>query len=94
MFGNPAWPGSRQLLDLWLLDTATLEWSQLPGMPVAAALKSLATDWTADGRVVMLGAFDGVGNAIVTWAPTDDHFQLRTTNVRSTSIAAMSTVAG
>lgn len=91
-FGNPAWPGPRQLLDLWLLDTSTLEWSQLPGMPVAVALKSFAFDWAGDGRVVMLGAFDGVGTAVVTWKPLEDRLRLRMVNAQaSSSIVAMST---
>lgn len=91
-FGNPAWPGPRQLLDLWLLDTATLEWSQRPGMPVAAALKSLGMDWAPDGRLVVLGSFDGVGTALVTWFPHEDRLQVRPVNLQpSTSIVAMST---
>ncbi len=92
VFGNPAWPGPRQLLDLWLLDTATLEWSQLPGMPVAAALKSLAIDWAPDGRLVMLGNFDGVGTAVVAWQPSEDQLRFRTVNAEaSSSIVALST---
>jgi hypothetical protein len=96
VFGNPTWPGPRQLLDLWLLDTATMEWSQLPGMPVATALKALAIAWTPDERMVMLGNFDGVGTAIVTWTPADDQLRLRTMHLRtmhlqtSTSIVTMS----
>lgn len=93
-FGNPAWPGPRQLLDLWLLDTATLQWSQLPGMPVAVALKSLGVDWSPDGRVVMLGSFDGVGTTVATWTPTEDQLRLRTIDAQASSSIVVTTAAG
>jgi hypothetical protein len=47
-------------------------------------------------RMVMLGNFDGVGTAIVTWTPADDQLRLRTMHLRtmhlqtSTSIVTMS----
>lgn len=95
VFGNPAWPGPRQLLDLWSFDTVTSEWSQLPGMPVAAALKSLAIDWAPDGRFVVLGDFDGVGRAVVTWIPEEDQLSIRTVKAQaSSSIVALSDTVG
>jgi hypothetical protein len=36
-FGNPAWPGPRQLLEVWLLDTATLRWHRMPSGARATA---------------------------------------------------------
>ncbi|CAN5811236.1 hypothetical protein BH24ACT5_BH24ACT5_04120 [soil metagenome] len=92
VFGNPAWPGPRQLFDLWVLDTATVEWSPLPVMPVAGALKSLGMDWAPDGRFVVLGSFDDVGTALVTWTPHEERLQVRPVCLRpSSSIVAMST---
>ncbi len=94
MFGHPAWPGPRQLLDLWLLDTENLQWSQLPQMPVAAALKSLAIDWTPDGRIVVLGSFDGVGTTVAMWTPGDRHLAIRPIDAqRATSMVATLTDA-
>ncbi len=75
-FKNPAWPGPRQLLDVWLLDTSTHEWTRLPSMPVAAFLKGTDVTWTADGRIVMYGDFDQVGVALATFTPGDRHLRV------------------
>ena len=56
--GNPAWPGPRQLLGLWLLDTRTLRWHHVPSMPVPVSLKETDLAWTPDNRLVLLGRFD------------------------------------
>ena len=56
--GNPAWPGPRQLLDLWLLDTRTLRWHHVPSMPTPVSLKETNLAWTSDNRLVLLGRFD------------------------------------
>ena len=76
-FKHPAWPGPTQRLDVWVLDTVTLDWTQLPSMPVAAALKQTSVVWAPDGRLVMFGAFDEVGAAIATWRPGDEQLQVR-----------------
>lgn len=76
-FMNPAWPGPRQLLDIWLLDRAALTWMRLPSMPIAASLKFTATQWLADGRFAMFGDFDETGVAIALWTPGDPTFELR-----------------
>jgi len=79
-FKNPAWPGPRQRLDTWLLDTDTHEWTRLPSMPVAASLKGTGLTWTADGRIVMYGAFDDVGVALATFTPGDRYLKVRQVN--------------
>jgi hypothetical protein len=55
-FADPAWNGGgRQVLDVWLLDTATAELTQLPSMPAFVSLKRTSMAWTDDGRLVLLG---------------------------------------
>ncbi|MFI6596862.1 hypothetical protein ACIBHX_11440 [Nonomuraea sp. NPDC050536] len=56
-FGDPAWPGPRQYLDVWVLEVSSGRWSRLPGMPVPAALKALSVSWLPDGRLALAGAF-------------------------------------
>lgn len=75
-FKNPAWPGPRQRLDVWLLDTSSHQWTRLPSMPVAAFLKGTDMRWAADGRIVMYGAFDQVGVALATYRPGDSHLRI------------------
>jgi hypothetical protein len=77
-FGDPAWDGGpAQLMDVWLLDLRTRRWSQLPGMPVLAALKFTSMAWTGDGRLLLLGSFDGVGDALAQWRPGQDRLAVR-----------------
>ena len=61
-----------QSLDVWLLDLRTRHWSQLPGMPALAALKATSMAWTGDGRLLLLGSFDRVGDALAQWRPGQD----------------------
>jgi hypothetical protein len=82
-FKHPAWPGPRQRLDVWLLDTNTYEWTRLPSMPVAAALKETDITWTSDGRLVLYGAFDEAGVAVATFSPGDDHLQVASVDHRA-----------
>ncbi len=77
LFADPAWPGPRQRLDVWVLDMNTLEWTRLPSMPVAAGLKATGVKWAPDGRLVILGWFDEVGSAVVTWSPGDSRLSVR-----------------
>jgi hypothetical protein len=51
-------------VDLWLLDTTTRRWRQLPGMPAPLVPKATDVQWTADGRVVLLS-----GNLLAVWRP-------------------------
>jgi hypothetical protein len=82
-FEESAWSGSVQRMDLWLLDVAARQWSQLPSMPTPAILKATATAWTADGHIVLLGEFDGVGQAIAVWRPGDKDLQVRAISLPS-----------
>jgi hypothetical protein len=51
-------------LDLWLLDSQTRRWQQLPGMPARVVPKAADVEWSPDGRVVIL-----YGNVIGVWEP-------------------------
>jgi hypothetical protein len=64
-FGDPAWTGSRQVLDVWLLDTRTGGLTHLPGTPAFVDLKFTSMEWTKDGRLVVLGETDGKGFGFV-----------------------------
>jgi hypothetical protein len=76
-FEHPAWPGPRQRLDVWLLDLIELVWRHLPSMPVPAALKATGLSWAPDGRLVLLGDFDGLGSALAVWRPGQDRLAVR-----------------
>lgn len=76
-FQHPAWPGPRQRLDVWMLEIATLAWTRVPSMPVAAALKATDETWAADGRFVIFGSFDEAGHAVATWRPGDQDLATR-----------------
>lgn len=49
--------GPHENLDVWVLDTRTLDWAHLPSMPVPVDVKTRAMRWTPDGRLVLAGAF-------------------------------------
>lgn len=84
-FGNPAWPGPRQLLDLWLLDTKTLQWRHVPSMPTPVSLKETGLAWTDDDRLVLLGRFDRTPDididetkdVLALWRPGDPALSVR-----------------
>jgi hypothetical protein len=76
-FEHPAWPGPRQLLDVWVFEVATLEWTRLPSMPVAAALKATDGAWAPDGRFVLFGSFERAGHALAAWRPGDVELAVR-----------------
>jgi hypothetical protein len=77
-FADPAWDGGpAQLMDVWLLDLRTRRWWQLPGMPVLAALKFTSMAWTGDGRLLLLGSFDRVGDALAQWRPGQARLAVR-----------------
>jgi hypothetical protein len=84
-FGNPAWPGPRQLLDLWLLDAKTLEWQHVPSMPTPVSLKETGIAWTDDNRLVLLGRFDRTPDidinetkdVFAVWRPGDQDLSVR-----------------
>jgi len=46
-------------------------------MPVLAALKLTGMAWTGDGRLLLLGSFDRVGDALASWRPGQDRLAFR-----------------
>ncbi|HET7128905.1 MAG TPA: hypothetical protein VFJ93_07510 [Gaiellaceae bacterium] len=69
-FANPAWKlGSRQVLDVWLLDLETMRLTHVPGMPVFVSLKSTSMTWTDDGRLVLLAKRTDRRDAVAVWRP-------------------------
>ncbi|MCA1706932.1 MAG: hypothetical protein LC808_28180, partial [Actinobacteria bacterium] len=58
--------------DLWLLDTTTRRWQQLPGMPAHIAPKTTHVEWTADGRLVILAT-----NVLGVWRPGESRLAVR-----------------
>jgi hypothetical protein len=46
-------------------------------MPVLTALKSTSTAWSGDGRLLLLGSFDQVGDAFAQWRPGQDQLAVR-----------------
>jgi hypothetical protein len=75
-FAAPAWTGSRQVMDVWLLDTRTGGLSHLPGMPAFVDLKFTSMEWTKDGRLVVLGQTVGKGFVAV-WRRGAARLQLK-----------------
>jgi hypothetical protein len=76
--GNPAWRGGpEQLMDVWLLDTQTAALTQLPGMPVVVALKRTSIAWTNDGRLVLLGEWNG-RDFVAVWRPGEAELAVKT----------------
>lgn len=83
--GDPAWPGPRQLLDLWLLDTRTLRWQHVPSMPAPVSLKQTGLAWAHDGRLVILGRFDATpdvsidrtNDVLAVWRPGETQLSVR-----------------
>jgi len=77
-FENPAWAGTgAQVMDVWLLDAMTYRWERLPAMPVPVALKFTSMAWADDGRLLLLGSFDGAGDALAVWRPGQDQLAIR-----------------
>jgi len=66
-----------QVFDIWVLDTLTLEWSQVPSMPVTASVKATTTAWVPDGRLVILLTLEPGGHQLATWTPGDPELQVR-----------------
>lgn len=76
-FAAPAWNGSLQALDVWLLDTKTGKLAQLPGMPTFVSLKRTDLAWTDDGRLVLLGESGGK-DVVAVWRPGQRRLALKT----------------
>ncbi|MER5651006.1 hypothetical protein [Streptosporangium sp. NPDC002524] len=79
--------GPHEHLDVWVLDTRTLEWARLPSMPVPVDVKTRVMRWTPDGRLVLAGAFVTTTDAypresdyagmIATWSPGEQALSIR-----------------
>ena len=68
-----------QIMDLWLLHVATLEWSRAPSMPVHAIIKRPAPVWTPDGRLAVVGHFGTTPTSdhlLVVWNPAAPHLAI------------------
>ena len=68
---------SRQVFDIWLLDTETLQWTRVPSMPVSAFVKATSFAWVPDGRLVILLTLEAGGHQLATWTPGDPELQVR-----------------
>ena len=76
-FADPAYQLSgSQVLDVWVLDTATAELTHLPGTPAYVSLKGTSIAWTHDGRLVLLGEEDGRAFVGV-WRPGEKRISLK-----------------
>jgi hypothetical protein len=72
-FADPAWADEHgntvgQVIDVWLLDIRTGALTQVPGLPAFAGLKGTSMEWTADGRLVVLGE-DERRSFVALWRP-------------------------
>lgn len=96
-FVDPAASGPEQLMDVWVLDTGARRWTQLPQMPTYADLRQTSLAWTPGGRLVILGTFDGLGDAVITWGPGERRLSFRGVDLpdarSDTSFAVLPTAA-
>jgi hypothetical protein len=81
-FANPAWADDSgntigQVMDAWQLDTRTAQLTQVPGMPAFVGLKTTHMEWTADGRLVMLGE-DDRRDFVAVWRPGQPALAVKT----------------
>jgi len=76
-FTNPACPGPRQCLDMWVLDLSMMRWLHVPSMPVAVALKQTTEFWGAHDQLFFLGSFDGPGDMVAMWQPHASELAVR-----------------
>jgi hypothetical protein len=75
-FANPAYPGPAQAEDVWILDTATGNFTHLPGFPAQVRLKFSSMAWTSDDRLVLL--LEGGGRTVLAvWRPGSASLPLR-----------------
>ena len=81
-FGTPAYKSDRghssiDASDIWLLNTRTATFTQLPGFPILDYLKQSGIAWTADGRLIMV-AQGGGRTTIGVWRPGQRTISVRT----------------
>lgn len=63
--------------DLWILDTELLEWAEVLSMPASAFAKATDIVWASDGRLVIVGEFEGAGGQVSTWVPGEPELQVQ-----------------
>jgi hypothetical protein len=80
-FGDPAWGGSQQALDVWLLETKTGKLTQLPSMPALVALKSTSIAWTHDGQLVLLAEERSGRDVVALWRPGQPRLAVKTVHL-------------
>jgi hypothetical protein len=77
-FANPSRTSpAGQWSDIWLLDTATAELTQLPGMPAFVALKATSMVWTRNGGLVLL-AESAERDLVAFWKPGQPRLAVKT----------------
>ncbi len=81
-FAAPAWADDSgntigQVMDAWLLDTRMAQLTQVPGMPAFVGLKTTHMEWTADGRLVILGE-DDRRDFVAVWRPGERALAVKT----------------
>jgi hypothetical protein len=79
-FANPAYAGSTQVTDAWLLDPVSGRFRHLPDMPAAVYLKFTSMAWAANHRLVILAGPDrpSAGPGLVgVWGAGRGHLALR-----------------
>lgn len=69
-FGDPAYPGPAQAVDVWLLDTTTGKFSHVPGFPAQQDIKFSHIAWTSDHRLVVVSqSGEGTRTVLGVWTP-------------------------
>jgi len=76
-FSDPAYQGGgTQVTDVWLLESATGRFRQLPDMPAIVSLKFTSWAWTSGGRLVFLAETEGV-TVVGIWTPGDQRIAVK-----------------
>jgi hypothetical protein len=75
-FADPAFGGSKQTVDVWLLDVRSGALTQVPGMPAFVSLKRTSMAWTDDGRLVFLAESNG-RQLVAVWRPGQQRLALK-----------------
>jgi hypothetical protein len=74
----PARSSAEQTLDVWLLDTTTRRWRQLPDMPLRLGPSKPQLRWTADGRLLLLaGLANDPTSLVAVWRPGEPRIAVR-----------------
>ena len=68
-FGDPAYPGPAQAVDVWLLDTTTGRFTHVPGFPAQQDIKFSHIAWTSDHHLVVVSQSGGTRTVLGVWTP-------------------------